>query len=63
MNQKQEQKEDSLFGGDGYSATDVFDNKHSCTGYTYDDLIMLPGEITFDTSQVRQEILKKVILH
>ena len=42
----QELKEDDpLFGGDGYSATDVFLNPHTCTGYTYDDLIMLPGQI------------------
>ena len=28
---------------DGYSARDVFEGGQGCTGFTYDDLIVLPG--------------------
>jgi len=36
---------------DGYSAQDIFGGKNSI-GYTYDDLILLPGHISFPTSDV-----------
>ena len=40
--------EDSLVAADGYSATEVFGGKSlSCVGYTYDDIILLPGHINF----------------
>jgi len=37
---------------DGLSAQDIFGGKQSI-GYTYDDLILLPGHISFPTSEVR----------
>ena len=54
-----------IFGGDGYSAADVFLNPHSCTGYTYDDLIMLPGQIGFGVYDVSLDtkLTKKISLH
>ena len=57
--------DDSFFGGDGYSAQDVFCSKHSFTGYTYDDLIMLPGQINFGVHDISLEshISKKIKLH
>ena len=57
--------EDALFGGDGYSAKDVFLNPHTCTGYTYDDLIMLPGQINFGVHEVEltTNLTKKIKLH
>merc|ERR1719410_714469 len=39
---------------DGWSAQDIFGQKR-LTGYTYDDLIMLPGHIDFPTSEVTLE--------
>jgi len=37
---------------DGWSAQDIFGQKR-LTGYTYDDLIMMPGHINFGTSAVK----------
>merc|ERR1719510_1103848 len=37
---------------DGWSAQDIFGQKR-LTGYTYDDLIMMPGHIDFPTSEVK----------
>ena len=57
--------EEKLFGGDGYSASDIFLNPHACTGYTYDDLIMLPGQIAFGVEDVSLDtkLTKKISLH
>ena len=57
--------EEKIFGGDGYSASDVFLNPHACTGYTYDDLIMLPGQIAFGVEDVSLDtkLTKKISLH
>lgn len=38
--------DDEVYGGDGYSATELFGSKKkSCYAYTYDDVIILPGHI------------------
>jgi hypothetical protein len=37
---------------DGYSAKDIFQGGHGCTGYTYDDVIVLPGHINFGVEEV-----------
>eukprot|EP00429_Kryptoperidinium_foliaceum_P043967 CAMPEP_0176113650 /NCGR_PEP_ID=MMETSP0120_2-20121206/57073_1 /TAXON_ID=160619 /ORGANISM="Kryptoperidinium foliaceum, Strain CCMP 1326" /LENGTH=515 /DNA_ID=CAMNT_0017447879 /DNA_START=74 /DNA_END=1622 /DNA_ORIENTATION=+ len=37
---------------DGHSAADIFDKTKSLTGYTYDDLICLPGHISFGVHEV-----------
>jgi IMP dehydrogenase len=65
LNQQETKETDSLFGGDGYSATDIFLNSHTCTGYTYDDLIMLPGQINFGVEEVNlaSQLTKKIKLH
>ena len=37
-----------------YSATEVFGGKSlSCVGYTYDDVILLPGHINFGVEEVQ----------
>lgn len=46
---KIEEEEDLL---DGHSAEDIFEDKSTFTGYTYDDLICLPGHISFGVSDV-----------
>lgn len=33
---------------DGRSAIDIFVNKNNGVGYTYDDLILMPGTCPFD---------------
>jgi IMP dehydrogenase len=38
-------------GADGFSVNDMF-NKTNCTGYTYDDIIFLPGFIDFSTDDI-----------
>jgi len=38
---------------DGHSAKDIFETKYNLTGYTYDDLICMPGQITFGVHDVR----------
>ena len=55
---------ESLFGGDGYSAKEVFQSKSRATGYTYDDLIMLPGHISFgvDDVHIGTKLTKKLYL-
>jgi hypothetical protein len=40
---------------DGHSAQDVFEGKSSRVGYTYDDLICLPGYIGFSVEEVALE--------
>ena len=41
---------------DGGSAHDIFRGKNrTSTGYTYDDLILLPGQITFNVADVSLE--------
>eukprot|EP00929_Paragymnodinium_shiwhaense_P088683 TRINITY_DN48_c0_g2_i1.p1 TRINITY_DN48_c0_g2~~TRINITY_DN48_c0_g2_i1.p1 ORF type:complete len:533 (+),score=159.29 TRINITY_DN48_c0_g2_i1:63-1661(+) len=40
---------------DGYSAQDIFENPRNPTGYTYDDLICLPGHISFGVAEVGLE--------
>jgi len=37
---------------DGHSAADIFDGKSSMSGYTYDDLICMPGHISFGVHDV-----------
>jgi len=37
---------------DGHSAQAVFESANTFTGYTYDDLICLPGQITFGVADV-----------
>jgi len=37
---------------DGYSARDIFENKANRVGYTYDDLICMPGHIGFGVHDV-----------
>lgn len=37
---------------DGYSAKDIFENKANRIGYTYDDLICMPGHINFGVHDV-----------
>lgn len=44
---------DDLF--DGHSAADIFQNKTNKSGYTYDDLICLPGQIDFGVHEVGLE--------
>ena len=49
-------KETYETGIDGYSAKEVFEAaRKSCVGYTYDDLILLPGYIDFSTDDVSLE--------
>jgi hypothetical protein len=40
---------------DGSSAEDLFESKDNRTGYTYDDLILLPGYIGFGVHEVSLE--------
>eukprot|EP00929_Paragymnodinium_shiwhaense_P102969 TRINITY_DN6622_c0_g2_i2.p1 TRINITY_DN6622_c0_g2~~TRINITY_DN6622_c0_g2_i2.p1 ORF type:complete len:524 (-),score=131.33 TRINITY_DN6622_c0_g2_i2:628-2199(-) len=42
--------EDELL--DGHSAQTIFGGSHNITGYTYDDLIVLPGHINFGVQNV-----------
>lgn len=37
---------------DGHSAQDIFENANGRSGYTYDDLICLPGHISFGVHEV-----------
>lgn len=39
-----EEEEQQLVHRDGYSAVQVFENVKGCIAYTYDDIILLPGE-------------------
>lgn len=47
---KDKDKEDELL--DGHSACAIFENKAQHVGYTYDDLICLPGHISFGVHDV-----------
>jgi len=47
---KGEMKEQELL--DGHSALEIFGNPANRTGYTYDDLICLPGHISFGVADV-----------
>jgi hypothetical protein len=31
-------------GADGYTAKEIFESTRGCVAYTYDDLILMPGE-------------------
>jgi IMP dehydrogenase len=38
--------DEGVFGGDGYTAQEIFgDKRRSCYAYTYDDIIILPGHV------------------
>jgi len=54
--------EDELF--DGRSAAEIFDRASNAIGYTYDDLICLPGAIDFTVSDVvlETQFTKKITL-
>jgi IMP dehydrogenase len=45
------------FEPDGYSAKDIFLRAPGCLGYTYDDLILMPGQITFGVEEVQLETM------
>lgn len=49
---------------DGHSAKDIFENKKNFTGYTYDDLICLPGQIAFGISamNLQSRFTRKITL-
>jgi IMP dehydrogenase len=52
-----------FLGGNGYSSQELFgERKKSCTAYTYDDIIVLPGQIRADSKDVALEynITKKI---
>jgi IMP dehydrogenase len=52
-----------FLGGNGYSSQELFgERKKSCTAYTYDDIIILPGHIKASTKDVSLEynITKKI---
>ncbi|RLN87822.1 hypothetical protein BBJ28_00018836, partial [Nothophytophthora sp. Chile5] len=38
---------------DGRSAMDIFVNKNGGSGYTFDDLILMPGHIDFGVDGVK----------
>jgi IMP dehydrogenase len=50
---------------DGCSARDIFEHPSSLVGYTYDDIICLPGRIDFSVHDVRLDshVTKKIKLH
>ena len=51
INPEEDAAEDAA--DDGYSAEEIFGKRNfSCTGYTYDDLILLPGHIEFGTDDI-----------
>merc|ERR1712196_732064 len=50
---KKAAEEEDLY--DGHSAKDIFETKVQKSGYTYDDLICLPGHIDFAVSDVNLE--------
>ena len=45
------------FEPDGYSAKEIFLKAPGCLGYTYDDLILMPGQITFGVEEVQLETM------
>jgi IMP dehydrogenase len=53
----------NFIGGNGYSAQELFgERKKSCTAYTYDDIIVMPGHISSTDVDVSLEynITKKI---
>jgi len=50
---------------DGHSASQIFETSKSQTGYTYDDLICMPGQITFGVHDVKlqSQFTKSITLH
>ncbi|CAL1147923.1 unnamed protein product, partial [Cladocopium goreaui] len=51
-NQRQQGLIEALLSEDGFSADDIFGSSTSMSGYTYDDLICLPGHINFGVHDV-----------
>jgi IMP dehydrogenase len=49
---------------DGFSLAQVFDGKTAHSGYTYDDIIVLPGEIDFGVEEVNlgSKVTRKITL-
>jgi IMP dehydrogenase len=43
---------DEISLDDGHTALEIFENPNNFTGYTYDDLICLPGQINFGVHEV-----------
>ena len=39
-------------GSDGYTAKQLFEGAQGCCGYSYDDIVLLPGYIDFATDAV-----------
>ena len=55
-NKKQDEDVELIDGADGYAADKVFSGAAAgCIGYTYDDLIVLPGFIDFPTDDISLE--------
>ncbi|CAK4079601.1 unnamed protein product [Aphanomyces euteiches] len=56
---------DEGLGQDGRSALDLFVNKNNGSGLTYDDLILMPGHINFDTADVdlKTRVSRNISLH
>eukprot|EP00933_Yihiella_yeosuensis_P022442 TRINITY_DN17680_c0_g1_i1.p1 TRINITY_DN17680_c0_g1~~TRINITY_DN17680_c0_g1_i1.p1 ORF type:complete len:530 (-),score=127.70 TRINITY_DN17680_c0_g1_i1:77-1666(-) len=59
---KQKAMEEDLY--DGHSAAHIFGNTNNMSGYTYDDLICLPGHIDFGVGDVQMDnyVTKKIKL-
>lgn len=47
--------DEDVYGGDGYSALELFGKKKSCYAYTYDDVIILPGHINASYQEISLE--------
>ena len=49
---------------DGFSLAQVFDGQTAHSGYTYDDIIVLPGEIDFGVEEVNlgSKVTRKITL-
>ena len=56
---------DLLLNADGYTAEDVFVGGKNCSGFTYDDLIMLPGHIDFgvDGVSLGTQLTRNIRIH
>jgi len=63
--QYDKRKAEELDLHDGHSAKDLFEGSMNKTGYTYDDLICLPGSISFGVHDVKlaSYATKKIKLH
>ncbi|KAG5181707.1 IMP dehydrogenase/GMP reductase [Tribonema minus] len=44
-----------MSGPDGFSAQEIFDSGAGCTGFTYDDLILMPGHVDLPVDSVSLE--------